>query len=305
MRLPMARETPVHRQTGAKNAELGYHHLPRNSDVPGASVQHRRPGLDAGAPGPGVVWPKRMLFVLMSAWSSLAMGQTDEIQVYNAELAEPGEFTVELHNNYTFIGRTSPDYPGGVVPNHTLNGVPEWAYGFNDWLELGAYVAVYSVTDGSLLLESAKVRATFAVPHAAKRNFFYGVNFELSHNAERWEQKRTSAEIRPIIGKRFGPVDVIVNPILDTYFNGLRRLDFAPATRVDYNFSPLWAGAIEHYADFGQIRQFLPGSQQQQALFAVFDYNGKTSVEFGIGHGLNGATDKLVVKLMVSWSLNR
>ena len=36
----------------------------------------------------------------------------------------------------------------------------------------------------------------------------------------------------------------------------------------------------------------------------MFDYNGKTGVEFGIGGGLNHATDKLVVKLMLSWPLN-
>jgi hypothetical protein len=44
-----------------------------------------------------------------------------------------------LHNNYTPIGRKQPDFEGGITPNHTLNGVPEWAYGVTDWLELGLY----------------------------------------------------------------------------------------------------------------------------------------------------------------------
>jgi hypothetical protein len=70
---------------------------------------------------------------------------------------------------------------GGIVPNHTLNGVPEWAYGVVDWLELGAYAPVYSWTgDGRVLIDGAKLRAEFVVPHAAERNFFYGINFELS-----------------------------------------------------------------------------------------------------------------------------
>ncbi len=54
---------------------------------------------------------------------------TDEIQVYDAEINEVGQFSVELHNNFTAIGHHEPDFPGGIVPNHTLNGVPEWAYG--------------------------------------------------------------------------------------------------------------------------------------------------------------------------------
>jgi hypothetical protein len=247
-----------------------------------------------------------LLLACLCLWPTAARAQTDEIQVYTGELAAPGELTLTLHNNFTPDGRKTADLPGGVIPNHALNGVPEFAYGLNDWIELGAYLGVYTRTqDNHYLAESTKLRATFAVPHAEKRDFFYGVNFELSHNALRWEEKHTSAEIRPIVGWRSGPVDFIVNPILDTSFNGLDQLDFAPATRVAYNFSKLWAGALEHYADFGPIRHFQPGSQQQQALFAVFDYSGKTGVEFGIGHGLNDATDKLVVKLMLSWSLNR
>jgi hypothetical protein len=75
-----------------------------------------------------------------------AYAQTDEIKVYDAEINNPGQFSLELHNNYTPIGRKSADFLGGIVPNHTLNGVPEWAYGVNDWLELGAYAPVYSWT---------------------------------------------------------------------------------------------------------------------------------------------------------------
>jgi len=244
-------------------------------------------------------------FAALCAWPLAATAQTDEIQVYTGELAAPGELSLTLHNNYTLQGGKTADLPGGVIPNHSLNGVPEFAYGLNDWCELGAYFFVYSRTaDAHYLAQSAKLRATFAVPHADKRSFFYGVNFELSHNSLRWEEKHTSGEIRPIVGWRRGPVDFIVNPILDTSFNGLDQLDFAPAVRLAYNFSELWAGAVEHYADYGPLRHFLPADRQQQALFAVFDYNGKTGIEFGIGGGLNHATDKLVVKLMLSWPLN-
>ena len=51
------------------------------------------------------------------------MAQTDEIQVYNAEIAAPGMFNLTLHDNYTPDGRTVPAFPDGLVPNDTLNGV--------------------------------------------------------------------------------------------------------------------------------------------------------------------------------------
>jgi len=41
-----------------------------------------------------------------------ARAQTDEIQVYDAQIAAPGVFNLTLHDNYTPDGRTSPDYPG-------------------------------------------------------------------------------------------------------------------------------------------------------------------------------------------------
>ena len=107
--------------------------------------------------------------------ATAADAQTDEIQVYDAEINNPGVFSLQLHNNYTPIGRKRPDFMGGIAPNHTLNGVPEWAWGITDWLELGAYAPVYSWTgDGRFLIDGAKLRAEFVVPHAAERSFFMG-----------------------------------------------------------------------------------------------------------------------------------
>jgi hypothetical protein len=240
----------------------------------------------------GITW-----LLLASAYA-----ETDEIQVYDATINEPGQFSIELHNNYTPIGRKQPDFAGGIVPNHTLNGVPEWAYGVTDWLELGAYLPLYSWTgSGRFLIDGAKLRAEFVVPHAQERSFLYGINFEVSFNADYWEPTRYAGEIRPIIGVRFGPVDLIANPILDTSFQGLGSLVFAPAARVAYNLSEDWAVALEHYADYGHLSQVEPPSRQQQALFAVVDYKSRpVSVEFGIGHGFTAASDALVLKMILS-----
>ncbi len=247
-----------------------------------------------------------LLVALVCGMATRADAQTDEIQVYTGELAAPGQVTLTLHSNYTFSGRTVPDFPGGIVPDHAWNGVPEWAYGVNDWLELGTYLPVYTVTrDGDLKFDSVKIRALFAVPHADDRDFFYGVNLELSYNEPHWEDRRFSGEIRPIIGWRVDKFDFIINPILDTGFNGLSRLDFAPCERVAYNFSKTWAFALEHYSDYGELRDIQPVDQQQHALFAVVDYNAEPlNVEFGVGFGLTHATDNVVSKLMLEYAFN-
>ena len=123
-----------------------------------------------------------------------AWAQTDEIQVYNAEINAPGQWNLTWHNNFTPAGRSTPAFPGGLVPDHALNGVPEWAYGVTDWFEAGLYLPVYSRTrDGALLFDSVKLRTLLVVPDAHDRSFFYGVNFEMSYNTPHWEPSRLSA----------------------------------------------------------------------------------------------------------------
>jgi hypothetical protein len=246
------------------------------------------------------------LVLLCGLYVGTAYSQTDEIQVYNAEIAAPGVFNLTWHNNYTLSGRTMPDFPNGIVPNHTLNGVSEWAYGVTDWFEAGRYLPLYSLGgNGRLTYNGFKLRTLFVRPDAANQPFFYGINFEFSWNTAHWDQNKQTQEIRPIIGWHLGDLDVIVNPILDNSYKGFSHLDFAPATRVAYNFNKTWALAAEEYDDFGPLRGFNASAQQQHQLFGVFDYNGKPwSIEGGIGVGLTNAGDHLVLKLILSRDIN-
>ncbi|MEO8909870.1 MAG: hypothetical protein ABI408_06535 [Gemmatimonadaceae bacterium] len=240
-----------------------------------------------------------LIFVASVFGSVTVAAQTDEIQVYTGELAAPGEFNLTVHANYTPRGHLDPAFPGGIVPEGSLNGAFEWAYGVSPWFEAGAYVPVYTIArNGKAFFDGAKLRALFAVAHAETRSFFYGVNFELSRNSRDWDASRYGGEIRPIIGARAGPWDFIANPILDTSFDGLSRLDFAPSARVAYNQSAVWAEAIEYYGDFGQLSHF---ATPQHSLFAVADHaGGSLDVEAGIGFGLSRAADKVVLKTIVS-----
>jgi len=241
--------------------------------------------------------PLLLLCLSVRAWA-----QTDEIQVYDATIADQGQFELEFHNNFTPSGLKTANHPGGVVPDHAWNGVPELAYGVTEWFEAGLYLPVYTITrDGRAEFDSAKIRALFVTPYAAQRTFFYGVNFELSYNGLHWESTRLSGEIRPIAGLHLGAWDFILNPIVDTDFKGIGRLDFAPAERIAYNLSPFWAVAVEHYADFGQFAGFDTLPNQSQTLFGVVDFKQEDeyNIEFGVGHGFTQHSDDVTVKLMV------
>ena len=83
-------------------------------------------------------------FRLCSPRPPVTFAQTDEIQVYDAEIEDQGKFNVMVHSNFTPIGRKTPDFPGGIIPNHSVNGAVEWAYGVTDWFEQGLYFPVYT-----------------------------------------------------------------------------------------------------------------------------------------------------------------
>jgi len=242
------------------------------------------------------------LWIVLSCSTGPVRAQTDEIQVYDAEITAPGRFNLTWHNNFTPSGRTEPTFAGGVVPDHALNGVPEWAYGVTSWFEAGLYLPIYTITrDGDLLFDAAKLRALFVVPDAHHSTVFYGLNFELSYNEPHWEPTRYSGEVRGIIGVHLGRFDLILNPIVDTDFKGgAGNLEFVPAVRAAWNLNRRLALALEEYADFGTLQHFKPSEQQSHTLFAVFDYGGsRNGLEFGVGRGLTSSSDRWVIKLML------
>src|SRR5215471_21589198 len=128
----------------------------------------------------------------------------DEIQVYNAEIADVGQWTLQQHLNYAINGRKGPDFPGGLIPHHALNGTPELAYGVTDWFELGWYAPFAVDRNGDFHSGGAKIRTLFVTPNAAKRELFYGVNMEFSYVTPMFAETRWNMEIRPIIGVRKG-----------------------------------------------------------------------------------------------------
>ena len=247
-----------------------------------------------------------LVFVLLVAAPRRAFAQADEIQVYDGGLAAKGVFNLTWHNNFTPSGIKTPAFPGAVVADKSFNGVTEWAYGVTDWFEAGLYLPLYS-HDKNIggTIDGFKLRALFAVPKADERRFFYGVNFEFSINNRSWDENRITSEIRPIIGWHLKPWDIIVNPILDTAYDGVKNLEFAPAARLAYNVSDKWAVAVEEYADYGPLHQFAGANDQPHQIYGVINHATKfMDIEAGVGVGVTSASDKLTFKLLLSKDFN-
>jgi hypothetical protein len=125
-------------------------------------------------------------------------------------------------------------------------------------------------------------------------------------NQPRWDDHHFTSEVRPIIGWHLKPWDVIINPIVDTKYDGIKNLEFVPAVRVAYNLSPESALSVEEYADYGPLHAFLPAAEQVHQVYGVVNHNfGVIEIEAGVGVGLTDASDRVTLKLLVMHDFNK
>jgi len=229
---------------------------------------------------------------------------TDEIQVYNAEIAKVGQWTLDQHLNYAIDGRKEPDFPRGIIPNHALNGTPELAYGITDWWEMGFYAPFAVDQNGTFYSNAAKVRELFVTPNAAQREFFYGVNVEFSYGMPQFVQTKWNLEIRPIIGFRRGDYEFIVNPIVDAGFGQNGEATFAPCARFARKLSETLSIGVEYYTDLGPLPNILPFDEEQHNIYGVVDFKvGRFDVDAGVGFGLTHGSDPLMAKVIIGTDL--
>jgi len=252
---------------------------------------------------------RRLARLFLPAALALALGPAtaraalpDEIQVYVDDLRAPGESGVELHVNTTPSGRSTPDYPGEVPPDHGVRVTPEISLGLApDW-DAGVYLPFLHSGAGSSYFAGPRFRLKWVPlrPAEGGSGWFAGTNEELSFVKTKFEQSHPGLEVRPILGYRDARWLAAVNPVLDFALGGPDRgwrPDFSPcfklARTVAANGTAL---GIEYYAELGPLGQTLPHAEQAHTLFIALDTEKPIGLNFGIGRGLTDAADRWTVK---------
>ena len=206
-----------------------------------------------------------------------AFAVTDEIQVYTGEIAPAGVLGLTWHNNYTPNGFKTPDFPGGLVDNHAYqqrDGMGLWRDALVRGGAVPAALCRYSSNQG-WTYNGFKLRALFVQPDNADKEFYYGVNFEFSWNETQWDSQVNTGEIRPIIGWRFGDgFSLTFNPIIDNTTRALPRLEFVPATRLDYKINRNGPWQWRNMTISASCAALCRRDQQSHQLLAVADYTG-------------------------------
>jgi hypothetical protein len=226
----------------------------------------------------------------------------DEIQVYTDDVRDPGEFGLELHANATPAGRSVPDYPGEIVPDHGVRLTAEFSYGLVPGLEIGAYLPFDYNPGAGPYLAGTKLRVKWLplLPPEKEPGWFGGANMELSYVGDRFELGRRVLELRPIVGWRSDGWMAAFNPVLDKTLAGPERSlapDFAPSFKVGRRVARGIQVGVEYYADLGPVSDIAPLAQQSHAVFLAADVDrAPWQFNVGVGRGLTGATDAWTVK---------
>jgi hypothetical protein len=239
-----------------------------------------------------------LLLAARAAWGVLP----DEIQVYTDDLEAPGKRGIELHVNTTPSGRATPAYPGEVVPHHGLRITPEISWGLARNWDGALYLPFVRSGDGADFFAGPRLRLKWLPlkPADGTSGPFAGINWELSFVQQRFEQARRTTEIRPILGYRSDAWLFSFNPIVTTDLAGPDKgvLMFAPAAKLSRSLSHGTALGAEYYAELGRLSHFAPRAEQSHVLYAVLDTE---RVNFGIGRGLTGASDRWTIKAIFSF----
>ena len=198
-----------------------------------------------------------------------------EIQVYDADINEPGQLGLEAHLSYTLQGTKVPEYEGQVPPYHVARVTFEPSVGVTEWLELGAYLQLlWAPNDGQGARYAGwKARAKLVVPERIRGRLLLGLNVEIAHVPYAIEQGRWSNEFRPIIGWKEGRWLVSVNPIFGYALSGPDRFrpELEPCGKVAFDTHLGFSVGAEYYTSLGFANDLLPVDQQEHLLFAVVD----------------------------------
>ncbi len=251
---------------------------------------------------------KRLVLLLAlavgTALARPALAADEEIQVYMDDMDRPGQFGLDLHNNYVLSGDPGLDYAGEQSSLHRYRLTPEWSYGLTKDVELGLYLPLTTLdSQGRFEADGVKGRIKFIAPKAPGQTWFWGLNLEIGRVSHALDDNPWNGELKGIVGGRFGRWTVASNLNLDFKVAGPAPspLPFDFDTKVSYALTKSFAVGLESYNGLGTVRNVGRLGQADQALYGAVDASlGKWDFNLGLGHGYGSSRDGWTLKAIIS-----
>ncbi|HEX2713996.1 MAG TPA: hypothetical protein VHM88_17520 [Candidatus Acidoferrales bacterium] len=233
-----------------------------------------------------------------------------EIHIYEYEILPPGAYTLEAHLN--FVGKGTTSFEGTVAPtHHQFHMTYELTRGITAHFSMGIML-LSAVRPGGSGLEYAGVRL---LPHLYAPKSWHlpldlGLVSEFSFQRTIFEENSRRVELRPILEKGIGRLQLDLNPVFERALPGPGTQEgwhFEPGFRFGYTVSERFAPSLEYYSDAGRFPAFPPVDQQIHLLFPGGDLKLREDLlwSFGVGVGLTHAGNRVVFKSRFEFSVGR
>lgn len=178
----------------------------------------------------------------------------------------------------------------------------ELTYGLTDRIEAGAYLDFAEPAGHGFWYAGSKFRLRGRLFDPGVLPVDLGWYAELEwHKTPQFDDSDLELELKPIIEKDFGPLQLITNPVFEKVLVGAghnQGFEFGYRNAIYYRWMRYLSPGVEFYGGAGLIDDTDPLAEQQHYIFPVvwgelpygFEYN------FGPGFGLTGGSDHVIVK---------
>jgi hypothetical protein len=246
-----------------------------------------------------------LFFTALLAPARVAVAQdTFEIQVYEFATVPAGLWNLETHLNQ--IARGVKVYERRVAPSQGQTHLTfELTRGLTDYFEIAGYLVTARRSGSAGDLVGWRLRPRFRLPEQwlpVKVSLSTEVGFPRSD----YEENATTLELRPIIERGFGRLQIDLNPVLGKALRGpgaAEGWDFEPGVRVAYSTSPRVDLSLEYYGSTGPLDAPLPRTEQVHQFFPGADLQLTDAIVWnvGVGIGATSAGNTLVYKTRLGW----
>jgi hypothetical protein len=229
-----------------------------------------------------------------------------EIQIYTVETAPQDHLQLELHSN-TVSTATGQEAHDQIRP-YEIHETLEATYGLLPHVEIGQYLATAKLDNGDYEYAGARTKLHFGgIGDPETSPLAFGGNIELDYMRRAAEDNPMTLELRPIVEKRIGKLDVVGDFVFEKPFSGPQThkgFTFQPSGMITYDLFSWVTPALEYYGDMGPI-QSMPGAQHQQHFITPalnLDLAPQLELNLGVGFGVTRASNGVFLKSIVGWT---
>src|ERR1044072_8232734 len=248
-----------------------------------------------------------------------------EIAVYPYATAHRGEWEFEGNVNYSRRGTTA--FGGMVAPRQgQVRFAAELTRGISDNWEVAGYLLGAQGPDLGFEYAGWRLRSRCSAARAGRLPVNLGLSVEYETARPAFSESARTLEVTPILERRFGALQLLVNPTVERDFafsesartlevtpilerrvgalqllvnptverdfaGAERELEFEPRARTGLTLSRAVVLGIEYYGSLGESRQW-----HQVFPTADFALGDDLALHLGVGFGTAAAADRLVFK---------